>query len=194
MPLTGTEPPDETPKARTLAALGWGLACAACAGGVSLDVFLMTGGRIELPNAALKYRLPDIAVAIALAGAFGGVLGAALVGLMYPPAHRTPRLLARIGVLTGTFGGALTVPAIILCRDWISPLASSTLLWCLVGFVAGLRAHRLSLRSTEPLSEEGGHGPYAPRFSDWVVVRLFPALALLGLVCWVIITVRTTRY
>jgi hypothetical protein len=198
-PQPDTEPPpQELWSART--ALGWGVACALCAGGVWLAGFLVLGVRIELPNIELQHRLPNAAIAIAFLGALGGVFGGLFVGLIYDAADPTPRVLVLGGAAVGALGGTVTIPTVILCREVISPLASSTLLWCAVGYGTGRIAYRLSLRKSN--SPPGDEDEWVAQMSarernktaEWVYVRLLPVLALLGWGCCVFFTLLTTRY
>ena len=137
------EPLIPKPRSRRMALL-WATTCACCAGGVWLDGFLLTGFRIEIANAEMLRRLPISVPVIVFCAVMGAVYGSLIIGLTNHPASSVPLLLGMGGAVTGTIGGALTVPTVILCREWLSPLASSTLLWCAVGFCAGLVAYRFA--------------------------------------------------
>ncbi len=197
---TTSEPPPKEPRS-AFVALGWGLACAACAGGVWVGGFLILDERIELTNGELKYRFPTAAILIAFAGAFGAVLGALLVGLLYAASTKTPKVLALGGSLMGIVGGVFTIPTVIVCREWVSPLASSAILWTFIGFFAGLRAYRLSQWRPEPSKREAeGEEPtdqLGARYQQvraWIIIRLLPLLAILGLTVCQWLTILTTRY
>jgi hypothetical protein len=201
-PQPDTEPPKTLYSART--ALGWGVACALCAGGVWLAGFLMLDVRIELPNYELLRRLPDAAIVIAVTGALGGVFGGLYGGLIYEASDPTPRVLVLGGAVVGAVGGALTIPTVILCREVVNPLTSSTLLWCAIGYFTGRIAYRLSLWWSKPAvpsvpDDEDDwaaprHGRERNGAQEWVRVRLLPVLAMATVGFSVLFTILSTRY
>lgn len=127
---------------------------------------------------------------IAIAGGIGGLLGGLLVALPYAAWDKSPRPLVLGGAATGVIGGALTLPAVVLCGAWLSPLVSSTLFWCLVGFLAGLIAQHLSV-ATAQKSEVIEVGEQMP---SWIFVRLLPLLAVVTFLLWVFLVQRSIRY
>jgi hypothetical protein len=156
--------------------------------------FLAVDYRLPLHNAKVALQFQTAPFVIAIAGGLGGLLGGLLVALPYPASDKSPRVLILGGVATGALGGGFALPAVVLCGEWLSPLASSTLFWCLVGFLAGLGAHRLSaatVRRTESgdkSSEEVIHP------NEWVRVRLLPLLAVVGFLFYVYLVMAATRY
>jgi hypothetical protein len=185
------EPPAEVPlPQRRTVALGWGLACAAVAGGVWLLGFLLVDYRLPLYNAtvAVQYDKP---LFIALTGGIGGLLGGLLVALPYAASDTSPRVLILGGAGTGIVGGALVLKVVVLCGEWLNPLASSTIFWCFVGFLAGLGAYRLSATTA--------HETRADEFSwqqlrEWLFVRLLPLLALVAFLLHTYFVIDATRY
>lgn len=181
--------PPQAPAGRVphrFASLGWGLACAACAGGVLSALFWLLNVQAETAY-ELRKRLPWAVLLLLTAGALGGSLGAALVSVRYPPTHPTPEALTRIGLVTGCLGGLVTFPAVLVCDGWLGPLASARLLWCIIGFVTGVQAHRLVVRLPPETANSPGRDHSAPPHKPaegrggWFPARLPLALMLLAL-------------
>lgn len=182
------------PKRSVLAALGWGLACAACASGVWVVGFLLEDYHLPLAKAERAVELRSPLVVIAIAGSIGGLLGGLLVAFPYPVSDKTPRVLILGGTATGAIGGALALPAMILFGRWLNPLASSTLFWCFVGFLAGLGAHRLSVAAVRRAEQADKHTEEEADPGRWVLVRALPLLAVVAFLIHIILVMTTTRY
>jgi hypothetical protein len=109
-------------------------------------------GRLELPNAELMARLPEIAFLVGFYGVLGGLLGGLFVGLLYKVPSRAPAVLSLGGAVAGAVGGGTVFQTIIACREWLEPIASSTVLWGAVGFLTGAGAYYLSLALRKPVN------------------------------------------
>jgi hypothetical protein len=159
---------------------------------VWLAGFILTGERIRVISI-------DSVPVIAVAGALGGLLGGLFIGLSYEPSDPTPRILVIGGAATGALGGSFTLPTVSLCLEWIDPLTSSTLLWCIVGFCAGVSAYRWSSRTPEPSAQVDAYdwdaepAPASEGNRSWGLVRLLPFLATL-LAVLIFLAIITTRY
>jgi hypothetical protein len=126
-------------------ALLWGLAGAACAGGAWASAlaaaqsllgdsfFLAADTRGAIGRALLHASL----------GGVYGLLAGAVVGALRGKGRRASAALALgcDGAAFGASGGALSVLAVVAAQSRLHPLASSSLAWAAVGFVAALLAY-----------------------------------------------------
>lgn len=144
MSLPATDPdtrPAPRPPRGPLAALGWVLACGLCSGGgwaAGLAVGADLLG-VEFIPARVQRAALEVSLFLAGVGAISGFLTGILTGdtLRGPRRRSRMRRLGLLGMLAGTTGGGLTLPTALACGHWLHPLASSALLWAIVGaFVA----------------------------------------------------------
>jgi hypothetical protein len=143
-----------TSAARTaLMAVVWGLATALVAGAVWFGTLWF--GRMQLgprPFALLeRWTLVEIVGLTAGFGAVCGIVAGLCGGLILT---KTDGVLSAIAwglctALFGAFGGAIT-PLAVVALPALPPEVSSSLAWCAAGFLGGLAAYDLSLRTTAP--------------------------------------------
>ncbi len=188
--------PQPKPQRGRIVALGWGLACAVCAGGVSLFVF----DRLNEPvvhNSELQNRLPTAAFVIAGVGAVAGLITGLMVGLHHD-GHKPSVALGLLGAITGVVGGSLTIPTVILFRAWLSPLASTSLLWAIVGFVVGVVSWKLSpwlAATSEAVETTEEQRAKSDPFRRLIArLCLLVLLALGSFLLLALLTISTTRY
>ena len=150
----------------------WMFAGAACAAGMWL-LGLGTGWLLldALPSDVEALRVgrsfPLVAsLAMAAAGAVSGLL----VGAFGPRSGRSCRS-ALLGVVVGALGGGLSVPVMLWCAPWLRPAASSSLLWTVVGALAGLTAYGFRSAPTTSTTEGVEEEEYAvPRTRiEWLL-------------------------
>jgi hypothetical protein len=102
-------------------------------------------------------------------------------------------LLLLGGMAMAAVGGNCTIPAVILCREWVDPRVVVALVWCVVGFPAGVIAYRFSApaphRTDSPTEDDGSDSLIA-----WLIVRFLPFVALAFPVYYWIHTLATVRY
>jgi hypothetical protein len=150
MSLSATEPEAPavaTKLGRLLAAVGWALAGAVCAGGWWAVGLVTIRDQITFwISPGLREHWGEAVAALVGGGAFAGLMTGILVGRIRKGPHRDERVrtLALLGALVGAVGGGLSVVTALGCEPWLHPLASSSLLWALVGLFAGLAGYGLS--------------------------------------------------
>jgi hypothetical protein len=157
--------------------------------------------RLELPNANLEERLSRIALLVGFFGVLGGLLGGLFIGLHYKTSSIAPEVLTLGGAVAGAVGGGSVFPTVVACRDWLGPIASSTVLWGAVGFLTGAGAYYLSpWLPDEPVNKAESEEPAtrssarAAQMRQLLAFRLFLFFALLAFAFCTLLVIISTRF
>lgn len=173
------------------AAVRWALLCATATGGVW--ALALTAASALLDFSVQPSDLDATPAAALLAGgitAAVGLVAGSVVGLLRGGEQRLAWAvgLGTLGVLAGSIGGGLSVPAIMLLRDSLDPIVSSALAWTLAGLAVGPIGQRWSRWLHPPAPPDDEDDPPRRRV-EWLLrqddrrlrdrplLRVFPVLA-----------------
>jgi MFS family permease len=161
------------PRFSLFMALGWGFATAACAGGGWAAVLVIA--RMWFGVSFTSNKLADGAGWLAIfSGALGEGYGLFVGGFVGFLRGREQRFASAVGLgfaggVFGALGGVLSVLAVATAPK-VAPVASSSLAWAALGFIAGLGGYIWS-RATREQAErwEEDDAPPEGKTIQWVL-------------------------
>jgi hypothetical protein len=162
------------PRFRLFAALGWGLATAACAGGAWAVVLLAARAWLTGPFVlnGVAYRTADPALLRGTLGEGYGLLIGGILGFLRGRERRFASTVALgfAGATFGALGGALSVVFVAAAGPGVNAVVSSSLAWAAAGFAAGLCGYVWSLATREQAKPvEGEEEPQEDKTVQWVL-------------------------